>query len=42
MRPSGTEPKMKIYLSIIGKTMNEAIDKANSIKQIILEKINLI
>lgn len=39
LRPSGTEPKMKIYLSFSSDTMEDAIRKANQVKKLILEKI---
>lgn len=32
VRPSGTEPKIKIYLSAIGKTKEESIDICNALK----------
>ncbi len=32
IRPSGTEPKMKVYYSIVANTDNEAIAKLNTIK----------
>lgn len=40
MRPSGTEPKIKIYFSTKGKTMDEAVAVAESCKQTILPIID--
>ncbi|MGL4606004.1 MAG: phospho-sugar mutase [Eubacteriaceae bacterium] len=38
LRPSGTEPKLKVYLSVTGKTMAEAEEKKIILKELI-EKI---
>lgn len=42
LRPSGTEPKIKIYLSFHAKTRKEAQQKLNLTKSTILQKINYI
>ena len=40
VRPSGTEPKMKIYLSVVGKSLGDSEEKLNKFKNIVMEKIN--
>ncbi|MGL4343955.1 MAG: phospho-sugar mutase [Cellulosilyticaceae bacterium] len=40
VRPSGTEPKMKIYLSVIGQTNEEALNKTAALKEQVLAVIN--
>ncbi len=42
IRPSGTEPKIKIYMSFIGQNKEEAIEKLNVVKSIVLKKIEYI
>jgi len=42
LRPSGTEPKIKLYLSFHAKTKKEAQQKVHLTKSIILQKINSI
>ena len=42
LRPSGTEPKIKLYLSFHAKTKQEAMQKVHLAKSIILQKINSI
>jgi len=42
IRPSGTEPKIKIYMSLVGKTKKEAQDKLKIVKSVIFEKIDSI
>jgi phosphoglucomutase len=42
LRPSGTEPKIKLYLSFHAKTRKEARQKLNLTKTTILQKINSI
>lgn len=41
MRPSGTEPKLKIYYSIIDKTAKEANEKFEKIRTIVLNTMKL-
>ena len=40
VRPSGTEPKMKIYLSVVGKSLDDSEEKLNKFKNVIMKKIN--
>ncbi len=42
LRPSGTEPKIKLYLSFHAKTRKEAQQKVHLAKSTILQKINFI
>jgi len=42
LRPSGTEPKIKLYLSFHAETKKEAQEKMNHVKKSILQKINAI
>jgi len=42
LRPSGTEPKIKLYLSFHAPTKQEAMQKALFVKSTILQKINSI
>jgi phosphoglucomutase len=42
LRPSGTEPKIKVYLSFHAKIKKEAQQKLNLVKTAILQKINSI
>ncbi|MGI6227472.1 MAG: phospho-sugar mutase [Peptococcales bacterium] len=37
IRPSGTEPKLKIYFSVLGQTRDEAGGKLNSLKKCVLD-----
>jgi phosphoglucomutase len=39
LRPSGTEPKLKIYLSAIGQTESSSIDRLNSLKNKVLSLV---
>ena len=38
-RPSGTEPKVKFYMGVKGKTMKEANERLESLKQEVLKKV---
>ncbi len=40
VRPSGTEPKMKIYLSVVGKSLDDSDEKLNNFKNDVMDKIN--
>lgn len=40
LRPSGTEPKMKVYIYTIGKTKEEAQQKAAAFKERVLEQLH--
>lgn len=40
VRPSGTEPKIKIYFSVVGEHDEEASNKLNMIKNDVLERID--
>ena len=40
VRPSGTEPKMKIYLSVVGKSLKDSEEKLNSFKNFVMNRIN--
>ena len=42
LRPSGTEPKIKLYLSFNAKTREKALEKLDHVKNTILQKINSI
>ena len=42
IRPSGTEPKIKTYMSFVGKDRQEARQKLNKVKSIVFERINQI
>ena len=39
IRPSGTEPKIKIYISLVGKERAEAEEKLTKVKSVIFGKI---
>ena len=39
VRPSGTEPKMKIYVSIIGQDEKDATNKVENFKKQVLELV---
>ena len=39
IRPSGTEPKIKIYMSLLGKTRAEAEEKLVKVKSVVFGKI---
>jgi phosphoglucomutase len=42
LRPSGTEPKIKLYLSFHAQTKKEALQKLHHVKEVIFKKINLL
>ena len=42
LRPSGTEPKLKVYIGVLGSTLEDAVSKNNAIKQEIKAIINTI
>jgi len=42
IRPSGTEPKIKIYMSLVGKDKAEAEEKLGKLKSVIFGKIDSI
>jgi len=39
VRPSGTEPKMKIYLSVIGRSLSESEKKMDSFEKLVMDII---
>ena len=39
IRPSGTEPKIKIYMSLVGKERTEAEEKLARVKSVVFDKI---
>ena len=40
IRPSGTEPKVKFYFALCGKTYNDALNRHNKVKEFILNLIS--
>ena len=40
VRPSGTEPKMKIYVSVVGDSIEDADSKVNVFKKCVMKIIN--
>ena len=40
VRPSGTEPKMKVYLSVVGESIKDSEEKLNNFKEDVMDKIN--
>ena len=41
LRPSGTEPKFKIYIHVVEKTKIDSNNKFEQLYQIIKDKLNL-
>lgn len=41
VRPSGTEPKMKVYLSVIGKNLKDSEDKLKSLEKAVMDIIKV-
>ena len=42
LRPSGTEPKIKIYMNTVGKTREEAEEKLRMMKDLVIGELNQI
>jgi len=42
VRPSGTEPKMKVYLSVLGESLKDSEEKLINFKKSVMDKINSI
>ena len=42
IRPSGTEPKVKVYFSIVEKNMEEAERRLKAVKEDVMERIERI
>ena len=42
LRPSGTEPKLKVYYGVVGKTEKEANEKLDALKNEVMNIVNLI
>ncbi|WP_088014241.1 phospho-sugar mutase [Gottfriedia acidiceleris] len=42
LRPSGTEPKIKFYFGIVGKSREDSIQKLDSLQQAFMEKIEVL
>jgi phosphoglucomutase len=40
LRPSGTEPKLKIYIGVVGKTLEDSLSKNKEIKEAVLKIID--
>ncbi|MHC1682334.1 MAG: phospho-sugar mutase [Clostridiaceae bacterium] len=40
VRPSGTEPKMKVYMAVVGKDLNDGEEKAEKFSKTIMEIID--
>ncbi|MDF2505570.1 phospho-sugar mutase [Clostridium sp.] len=40
VRPSGTEPKMKVYMATVGKNLSDADEKMDSFNKAVMEIIN--
>ncbi|WP_041088167.1 phospho-sugar mutase [Jeotgalibacillus soli] len=40
IRPSGTEPKVKFYFSVIGSSVEDSEEKLNAIKESLMEKVH--
>jgi phosphoglucomutase len=42
LRPSGTEPKLKVYYGVVGKTQDESNKKLEALKSEVMSIVNLI
>ena len=42
LRPSGTEPKLKIYVGVLGKTLEDSLQKNKEIKEAVIKIIDKI
>ena len=42
LRPSGTEPKLKVYYGVVGKTQKESDSKLEELKKEVLQIVNMI
>ncbi|MBC5628065.1 phospho-sugar mutase [Clostridium sp. NSJ-6] len=40
VRPSGTEPKMKVYLSVVGSSITDSVERLNNFKEDVMKIIN--